>query len=90
MYDINREEINENWYALAISIICEVTPEKAFTCLKKGRYVKRNVWTQEKKEKIKELREQKVRWKDIAAMYGIDDWKNFATLYNSWRKRGKI
>lgn len=68
--------MNENYYALAVSIFCKCTPEQAFELLKTGKKhrAKRGTYLDVVPE-LRELRAQGLSYEAIGELYGMSkDW----------------
>ena len=81
------DETIEGYMALCICILCNVPPDVAFRCYETGRA---NVtWTREDMQKIKALRQNGTKWKDIADEFSVDKDK-LMKIYSSYKKKGMM
>lgn len=70
-FTLGDKKMNENWYALCISILTKLTPDQAFMCLQNPNFKHAALEVDEIKE-MKRLREQEhYTCKDLAEMFGI-------------------
>lgn len=75
----------ENYMALAVSILGNCSPDTAFRRLDKGVSHENHKWTWEDIDAIQAYRNQGMKWKDIAEIFGTSATgahKNF----NYWKR----
>jgi len=79
--------VKENYYALAVSILCKCTPEQAFELLETGKKkrAKRGTYLDVAPE-LQKYREQGLSYEAIGELYGMSkDWV-FARLKRAREK----
>lgn len=81
------DETIEGYMALCICILCNVPPDVAFRCYETGRA---NVArTREDMQRIKALRQDGAKWKDIADQFCVDKDK-LMKIYSYYKKKGMV
>ena len=80
-------DTNDGWSAFCIAILCYLSPDEAFERLAGGR--KNRKWTREDMQKIKALRQDGTKWKDIADQFCVDKGK-LMKIYSYYKKKGMV